>query len=334
VTGNRADSLRAVFPVALVAAVALIVSWILGGWTAAHAYGQGGAPETLTIAVAEPAPAGGSDGVARRARVLVRLVPDARSARGTAQLSASAVRELFLPVDRVAPPWGRFTAAGGMLPENAAVLVGGELVLTVTGIIALAGTPAPGELVCSVAPADLARIPQAGRITVATSDGDTAGEPPASRTAAGPDARTIAATVMLVVAGLMGVCVAAIVGAAVGVAVAVRNAELRTVVSLGFTPSEIRRLIAWEGALLAGVGTLLGVAGAALLTVVLRERGIDLSLLGGLFDIGAAAPVRPPVTVVPAILALAVSLAAGWLAALPWARRAAIMAADSSVWRL
>jgi len=173
--------------------------------------------------------------------------------------------------------------------------------------------------------ADADPVEVAGEVQSAVSDAsgtDTSTSPVNVSGAAAERAsfQRVIDTMLLVVVGLLAVAVViALVGVAntLSLSVIERTRENAVLRALGLTRGQLRRMLALEGALVAGVGGLLGVvlgslygwAGAA-------------SLLGGAAAAGGAAIWTPELPWGRLALLLAVAVAAGLLASVLPARRA------------
>lgn len=315
VTGSRSASLRTVFPVAATVAAALIVVWITLRIVGA-VVGPAAAPSRLESTITTMT-AGGI-------QMPVLVAASAEVAAGEAVLTPAAAREL-VPRDRSVSPWMRFSSAVVTTIADQSVTLGSALELTVVAVLdrPVPGVR-PGTVVVAVHPDTLPRLDDVRPVPASTAGGDAP-----VRGAAVQAALVIVGLVLL----LATATIAAVVGAAVGVSVTVRTAEITTLISLGFAPPDVRRMVLWEGALLAAVGALVGSVVAAGITVLLREQGIDLSLVGGLFDLGGATRIHPRIDLSAALIAVAWCGLCGAVSALPPALRAAKMGSASSVWR-
>lgn len=305
VTGSRARSLRVAFSIAAIVGVALAALWIADGVEAeTPAISSAAAAYVISVAADDSGPS-----------YPATIAIDAALDAGSVRLSAELARALYLPPDRGSAPWARFGAAALADLPGQSVATGTLGVRTVAGVVG-----GSGQLIAWLSTSDAAALEV--RQAAAVDDVELSPATPLRR------------VLLAVFAPVLIAAVAAIVAAGVGTSETARRAERLSLSALGLTPVELRRTVVFEGALLGCIGAIVGAGLASLVTVVLRERGIDLSLIAGLFGIGGVELVSPQVVIWEAAATIAVAVCAGGAAALPAALRVGKIGADPSVWRL
>ena len=225
---------------------------------------------------------------------------------------------------------GAPTGWAGAAPQGHALRVavtdlGGYQALVLPADLTAADPGAASSALWVHLSADADPVEVAGEVQTAVTDttGTDAATSPVSVSGAAAERagyERIIDTMLLVVVGLLAVAVViALVGVAntLSLSVIERTRENAVLRALGLTRGQLRRMLALEGALVAGVGGLLGVvlgslygwAGAA-------------SLLGGVATAGGAAIWTPELPWGRLALLLVVAVAAGLLASVLPARRA------------
>lgn len=227
--------------------------------------------------------------------------------------------------DQGAPTGWAGAAPEGHVLRVAVTDLGGYQVLVLPEDLTTAdpGATASGLWMHLAADADPVEV--AGEVQTAVTDatGTDAATSPVSVTGAAAERagyQRVIDTMLLVVVGLLAVAVViALVGVAntLSLSVIERTRENAVLRALGLTRGQLRRMLALEGALVAGVGGLLGV----LLGSLYGWAGAA-SLLGGVATAGGAAIWTPELPWGRLALLLAVAVAAGLLASVLPARRA------------